>query len=414
MTKRKIKAILIDVIDPKTSKEESAKRMEEIENLLQTYGGIVIVKIMQKKALPDYSTYIGKGKVKEIQEIAKREKANIVIVNNLLKPRQIFQLNEMFRDLDMQAWDRVDLILKIFDKHAKSTEAKLQIELASIRHMGPRIYGMGIELSRQAGAMGVRAGAGESNIEMMKRHLRKQELTIKKKLEHYKKIRSGHRKRRKRKNFNTAAIVGYTNAGKSSLLKALTGKETYIANQLFATLGTKVGKLYLPASQKSEEEYVNGKEILLSDTIGFIQDLPPFLIEAFESTLAETVEADLMLHVIDINDEDLDKKIRVVEKILDDLEVSTKKKIYIFNKLDLIGHKYMFEEKKEKTRRNTLLKAGKDTAALLGWVNHKKVDEALYKIKKLEEKYKKHNPVFVSAEEKINLKELIKKISENI
>ena len=293
MTKKNIKAILIDVVDPDIPKSMAERRLEELSCLVSTYGGIVVVKTIQKKALPDYSTYIGKGKVKEIAEMAKENKANVLIVNNILKPRQIFELNEILRDSKVEAWDRVDLILKIFDKHAKSTEAKLQIELASIRHMGTRIYGMGIELSRQAGAMGVRAGAGETNIEVMKRHLRKQELNILKKLEKYQKIRAGQRDRRKKKNFKTVALVGYTNAGKSSLLNALTGKGTYVADQLFATLGTKIGKLFIPGTKYSEEgKYVGGKEVLISDTIGFIQDLPPKLIQAFKSTLAETVEAE--------------------------------------------------------------------------------------------------------------------------
>lgn len=224
-----MKAILIDVIDSRTSKEEAKKRLVELENLVNTYGGIVVVKTIQKKGKPNYDTFVGKGKLNEIIDIAKDQKADILVLNNILKPRQIFNLNEKFRKakLETKAWDRVDTILKIFDKHAKSTEAKLQIELASIRHMGPRIFGMGIELSRQAGAMGLRAGQGESNIEMMKRHLRKQELNIVKKLEHYEKIRAGHRRRRRRNNFKTVSIVGYTNAGKSSLLNALTNKGAY-------------------------------------------------------------------------------------------------------------------------------------------------------------------------------------------
>ena len=331
MKKEKIRAILVDVIDRDTSKEEAENRLRELESLVNTYGGIVVVKTIQKKSKPDYETFIGKGKVKEIIREGYEKKAQVVIINNILKPRQIYTLNESFRDSKMKAWDRIDLILKIFSKHASSSHAKLQIELASIRHMGPRIFGMGIELSRQAGAMGVRAGAGEANIEMMKRHLQRQELNILKKLKHYELIDEGHRKRRRRKNFRSVALVGYTNAGKSSLLNALTGKGTYVADQLFATLDTRIGKVY----DKNSSEY--GSEILMSDTIGFIQDLPPTLIQAFKSTLAETVAADLILHIIDINDPQIHQKVAVVEEILKHLGAEGKPKIYAFNKVDLIN-----------------------------------------------------------------------------
>jgi len=415
MTKRKIKAVLIDVVDPEVPKSMIERRLEELSCLVNTYGGIVVVKTIQKKALPDYSTYIGKGKVKEIAEIAKKNKANVLIVNNILKPRQIFELNEILREAKVEAWDRVDLILKIFDKHAKSTEAKLQIELASIRHMGPRIYGMGIELSRQAGAMGVRAGAGETNIEVMKRHLRKQELNILKKIDKYQKIREGQRNRRKKKNFKTVALVGYTNAGKSSLLTALTGKETYVADQLFATLSTKIGKLFIPGTKYSDEgQYVGGKEVLISDTIGFIQNLPPKLIQAFKSTLAETVEADIMLHVIDINDPELHEKIVCVDEILEDLGLHNKPKIYAFNKVDLIGPKNLFDPPDENAKKTTLMKAGKDTVELLGWSDPKSRLEAMFIIKELGNLYKEFNPIFVSANEKMNLETLIDTISKKV
>ena len=159
------KAILVDIIDPETSRIDAEKRLEELESLVSTYGGLVVHSVVQKRSVPEYETYIGKGKTQELIEIAREEEVDFIIINNLLKARQIFNLKEIFRkkEVEIEAWDRVDLILKIFSKHAKSTEAKLQIELASIRHMGPRIFDMGIELSRQGGATGMRAGQGESN-----------------------------------------------------------------------------------------------------------------------------------------------------------------------------------------------------------------------------------------------------------
>lgn len=415
MPENTTKAILIDVIDRKTSKEKALSRLTELENLVNTYGGIVVIKTIQKKDLPDYETYIGKGKVQEILEQGRESNADIVIVNNLLKARQIYKLNEIFRKakVSMKAWDRVDLILKIFDKHAESTQAKLQIELASIRHMGPRIFGMGIELSRQAGAMGVRAGAGESNIEIMKRHLQDQELNIMKKLKHYEVIDEGHRLRRRRQNFKTVAIVGYTNAGKSSLLRALTGKDVYVADKLFATLDTKMGKLYVPHHSPGGE-YKGGTEILISDTIGFIQDLPPSLIQAFKSTLAEAIDADLILHVIDINDPEIHEKIEVVEEILKQLGLRDKPKIYGFNKVDLIAPRSMFDPSEMERGKRTLLKAGKGTSELLGWHTGKKKGAALKIINSLKRKYDQFTPLFFSAEEKLNLEKLIKEIVANL
>lgn len=408
------RAILIDVIDPRTDEKKAAKRLEELKNLTNTYGGMSVIEIIQKKSVPDYDTYIGKGKVDEICEMAERHKADILIINNILKPRQIFELNETFRKkkLNLKTWDRVDLILKIFDKHAQSTEAKLQIELAGIRHMGPRIFGMGIELSRQAGAMGLRAGQGESNIEMMKRHLQTQELSILKKLKHYETINEGHRKRRRRQNFKTVALVGYTNAGKSSLLNALTGKGAYVADELFATLDTRVGKLYIPEEQDESGEFKRGTEILMSDTIGFIQELPPSLIQAFKSTLSETVDADLILHVIDISDPEIHEKIKVVEEILSQLGLTDKPKIYGFNKIDLIAPRGIFEGGiKAKRSGNGIVEAGEGASELLGWEDKEK-KEALEKMSKLRKKYSNFNPVFFSAEEKLNLEETINKIKE--
>lgn len=415
MSNKKLKAIFIDVIDPEMPKEKAARRLEELENLVNTYGGIVVVKIIQRKTVPDYDTYIGKGKVTEIGELAHEKKADVLIINNILKPRQLFKLNEIFRKkkIELQTWDRIDLILKIFDKHAESTQAKLQIELASIRHMGARIFGMGIELSRQAGAMGVRAGQGESNIEMMKRHLQGQELSILKKLKHYETISEGHRSRRRRQNLKTVALVGYTNAGKSSLLNALTGKGVYVADQLFATLDTRIGKLYIPAEHDESGKYHHGKEILISDTIGFIQDLPPELIQAFKSTLSETVDADLILHVIDVSDPQIAHKITVVEEILSQLGVAAKPKMYAFNKLDLIAPANVFEKEVPK-RNRALMKAGINTAEILGWVGNKKKEEALAKIHRLKERYKKYTPVFFSAHTKLNLEALIEKIVEKL
>ena len=406
------KAILVDVIDPMTNPEDAQTRLNELESLVTTYGGVSVVKVIQRRSLPDYKTYIGSGKLDEIKEMACENEAELLIINNILKPRQIYNLNEKLRDLKVDAWDRVDLILKIFSKHAQSTQAKLQIELAGIRHMGPRIYDMGIELSQQRGGTATRGGQGETNTEMMKRHLRKQELNILKKLEHYETIHEGHRSRRRKNNLKTVALVGYTNAGKSSLLNALTNKGAYVADALFATLDTRVGKIYVPAEQDEETfQYTPGKELLVSDTIGFIQDLPPNLIKAFKSTLSETVEADLLLHVIDVNDPQVHMKIDVVEDILQQLGLEDKQKIYVFNKVDLIASPSIFDNHRE---RSSLMKAGSDTSEILGWESSKRNDLAKEKMEKLHEKFKHHKPHFISVYREQNLDSLIEKVFNHL
>lgn len=319
-----LKAILIDCVTPSLTKEECNYRLEEAENLIKTYGGVVLVKIVQKKIIPSYKTYIGSGKIEELIEEGKNLGANILIVNNELKPHQTYNLGEIFAKEKMEVWDRIDLILKIFQKHAQTREARLEIELAAIKHMGPRIFGMGMQLSRQGGGIGTR-GKGETNLEFMRRHLGKMEHRIKEELEACKKVRKLHRDSRHRKNLKTVGIIGYTNAGKTSLLNALTKKGAYAADKLFATLDTRVGKMYIPATNH---------ELLVSDTIGFIQDLPPALIKSFSSTLEETIDAELLLNVIDCSDPKMEQKIKVVNEILGQIDALHKPTIYVFNKTD--------------------------------------------------------------------------------
>ncbi|PIZ75093.1 GTPase HflX [Candidatus Peregrinibacteria bacterium CG_4_10_14_0_2_um_filter_38_24] len=418
MQNQKLKAILIDIITPDTTPEEAQSRMEELENLTNTFGGVVVVKAMQKRGMPDYDTYIGKGKLDEIIEIGKAKCVEVIIVNNILKPRQSYAIEERLEKSGMKIWDRIDLILKIFDKHAKTSEAKLQIELAGIEHMGPRIFGMGLDLMRQEGRVGVRSGQGESNIEIMKRHLRTRKQNILKKLEDYEKIRKLHRDRRKRQNLKTAAIVGYTNAGKSSLLNAMTNKGAYVADQLFATLSTRVGKLYIQPKNEEEGKYTHGQEILISDTIGFIQDLPPSLIQAFKSTLAETIEADMILHVIDVTDPHIHKKIEVVEDILNQIGVGDSPKIYVFNKIDLSVRN--LPEEPDANEYRGIVKAAKMAPKNLGWEEKERVEREKTKeiktpkdpLHEIKAKYLHHRPVFVSAMEKANLDELTQVISK--
>ena len=320
-----LKAVLADVIHYSTSKQEAENRMFELEDLTTTYGGLVVVKTIQRRAKPDYATFVGRGKVEEIRDTHHEHGANVLVVNEILKPGQIYNLEEALRPVGMKVWDRIDLILHIFDKHAVSAEAKLQIEIARLRHMGPRLYNVGAQLGRQRGGTGTRGGAGEGNTEAMKRHLREQERRIVARLSAYEGQHAEQRKNRARKDFKSVALVGYTNAGKTSLLNVLTQRREYAADELFATLDTRVGRLRLPDGQSS---------ILVSDTIGFIQGLPPELIQAFRSTLSQAIHADLLLHVIDVTDPQIDLKIRVVENILRDIGLADRPTLKVYTKLD--------------------------------------------------------------------------------
>ena len=359
------RAILVDIIPPDMTSEDSLARLNELENLLVTYGGFVIVRKIQKKQVPDYNTYIGKGKVDELLEDSKNLQAEFLIINNLLKPQQLYNLEALFRKHDVQVWDKIDLILKIFAKHATTKEAKLQIELASLKHLGPRIFKMGQDLMRQGGGIGTR-GQGETNIEVMKRHIASREKKIKEDLKKIAKNQEGQRNKRQSQGFKTVAIVGYTNAGKSKLLQSLTGKNVKVKDELFATLDSRIGKAFLPDVSQS---------VLVTDTIGFIRDLPPELIEAFDSTLAETVHSDLLLHVIDCSDFETEWKIRVVDEVLQKLGCSEKQIIHVFNKADLLSGK------------------GREEVFL---------------------KFSHLHPVLISAEHKTNLEAVKKKIGEKI
>lgn len=322
------KAILADLVHYALPKAEAEQRMAELEELIRTYGGVAVVKSIQRRAKPDYQTYIGKGKVEEIATLGKSLGADLLIINEMLKPQQIFNLEEQLRPAKIQVWDRIDLILHIFDKHAKTAEAKLEIELATIRHMGPRIFKMGGELGRQRGGTGTTGGSGESNTEAMKRHLRDREQTVLRKLEKYQGVRDQHQQYRRRQDKKTVALVGYTNAGKTSLLNSLGKKQEYAANKLFATLDTRVADVYIPDMNET---------ILLADTIGFIQGLPPSLIRAFHSTLSEAATADLLLHVIDASDPKFGEKIEVVEAVLTEMGIADHPRMYIFNKIDAVN-----------------------------------------------------------------------------
>ncbi len=341
MDGNELKVFLADIVPPDiVEKNKMEDRMLELENLVTTFWGVVILEHIQKRSLPDYKTYVWGGKIEEIMHEMHIQWANLLVIWNILKPHQMFNLNEKLKTIWAVAWDRVDLILKIFEKNAKTEETKLQIELAAIKHMWPRIFNMGMELWKQAGKW-----SGETNTEIMKRHLANREKEIRKKLEWYSKVRENHRQGRKKKWFMTVWIVWYTNAGKSTLLNALTNKWVLSEDKLFATLGTSVWKLWIAPETQQEWEYTPWKEVLLSDTIWFIRELPPELVDAFASTLEDSIESDILFHVVDASDPKIGEKIQVVDTILDKIWAS-QPRIYVFNKTDRIDWHRLVELKK--------------------------------------------------------------------
>lgn len=347
--KEELRVFIADIVPPNLEKREAMEdRMLELENLVTTYGGVVILEHIQKRSLPDYNTYIGWGKLEEMMHEMELKEAHLLILWNILKPHQIYKLNETLKKIGAVAWDRVDLILKIFEKNARTEETKLQIELAAIKHMGPRIFDMGMELWKQGGK-----GSGESNTEIMKRHLERRELEIRKDLEKYKRVRETHRQGRKKKGFTTIGIVGYTNAWKSSFMNYMTHKWVLSEDKLFATLGTSVGKMWLPAKNIHEWSFTPGKEILFSDTIGFIRDLPPELVDAFASTLEDSIESDILFHVIDASDPKMQEKIEVVESILEKIGAK-QPRYYIYNKIDMLWKRYFSALKKSLRERENV------------------------------------------------------------
>ena len=338
------KVVIVDVVNPFQKIEEAERNLEEIKSLVATYHGIDVVDVIQHRSHPDKATFIGKGKVEELVSIVNRQKIDIIVVNAIVRPSVLFNLTQyLWNDHpEIQVWDRFDLILNIFDKHAHTAEAKLQIELAQMHHMGPRIYGLGADyFSRQGGGGTNTKGQGETNIEIMKRHFRTQIRLKKEELDHLSLQHQKQIERRKFNNIQSISIVGYTNAGKTSLFNYLTKRNKIVENALFVTLDSVTGKLYLPGLKK---------EVTISDTIGFIKDLPPSLIDSFKSTLLESINADMILHVIDIKDTEMDQKITIVNNILRELKVHTKKIIYVFNKIDAFkGDAEAFLKKINKT-----------------------------------------------------------------
>lgn len=300
---------------------EDISSLDELEQLAHTAGAIVIEKIVQNRKVPDPTTYIGKGKAEELSLLCKSKDANIVIFDDELNPSQIRNLEDI---IGVRIIDRTALILDIFAGRAISREGKLQVELAQLKYRLPRLTGMGIILSRLGGGIGTR-GPGETKLETDRRHIHRRIRDIEKDLERVRDRRQALRERRGRNRIPVVALAGYTNAGKSSLMNALTGSHVLVEDKLFATLDPVSRGIDLP----------NGQEVLLIDTVGFIDKLPHDLIEAFKSTLEEAVYADLLLHVVDSTSPNITEEMAVVEHLLESLGCD-QTIITVYNKIDLL------------------------------------------------------------------------------
>ncbi len=296
--------------------------LEELGHLTVSAGGTVVGRLAQERVRVDPAYFIGRGKLEQLKQACETLSGEVVIFDENLSPAQQRNLEKA---VDCKVIDRTQLILDIFARRAATREGKLQVELAQLSYLLPRLAGRGVELSRLGGGIGTR-GPGETKLETDQRKIRSRIHRIKEDLEHVRSHRHLHRSFRSSIPVPVISLVGYTNAGKSSLFNALTNASTLASNQLFATLDPLLRRVRLPSN----------REVILSDTVGFINKLPPTLVSAFRATLEEIAEADLLLHVIDLSNPRFRQQRESVMRVLDDLKLSSKLVIEVYNKIDLV------------------------------------------------------------------------------
>ena len=330
------KAVLVGVERPGQQWPLSSS-LAELERLADTAGADTVAVTTQKLDAPNPRTFVGSGKVEEIASLCRANGADLIIFDDELTPSQQSNLEKAV-DRDLKVIDRTALILDIFALHATSKEGRLQVRLAQNQYLLPRLRGMWAHLAsnRMGGGVGSRFGEGESQLEVDRRLVRKRITSIKRELEHLSAVRAIQRESRYESGMFKVSLAGYTNAGKSSLLNRLTNANVLAYDKLFATLDSTTRKYELP----------EGREITLTDTVGFIQKLPTTLVEAFKSTLDEITGSDLILHVVDASSEEFEGQISAVEEVLDQIGAQSLSRLLVFNKCDLLS-----EEQREALRR---------------------------------------------------------------
>jgi GTPase len=314
------RAALVGLLSGSTRHFDPEHSLDELAGLADTAGAVVVLRVLQERAKPDPATFLGSGKVASLAAACAAAGVDVVIFDNELSPAQLRNLEEA---LGVKVLDRTQLILDIFAKRASTREGKLQVELAQLKYLMPRLVGHGVALSRLGGGIGTR-GPGETKLETDRRRVRHRISILGDEIEHVRQRRSQLRERRHKAAVPTVALVGYTNAGKTTLFNRLTGAEAVASNALFVTLDPLVRKVKLP----------DRRELLVSDTVGFIDRLPHSLVAAFRATLEEVAEADLLLHVIDASSPDRDRHIDAVRRVLAEVGAGTVPTAEIFNKCD--------------------------------------------------------------------------------
>jgi len=320
--KEQERAVLIGVGPAVSDDSGSLPMLDELAELARTAEARIVGRVWQRRDRPQPSTYLGKGKVDELKEACEEREANLVVADDDLSPAQVRNLEEA---LDLRVIDRSELIIHIFAIHAKTRQARLQVDLAQMKYLSPRLKRMWTHLSRIAGAGGIGSrGPGEKQIEVDRRLIGKKIRDLTRELAEIESRRE--RQVGARDEIFKVALVGYTNAGKSTLMRRLTGADVFVADQLFATLDTRTRRWTMD----------DGLEVLLSDTVGFIEKLPHHLVASFHATLEEVREADFLLHVVDASDPEVDKKVEVVRDVLGKLGAGEVPTILVLNKIDML------------------------------------------------------------------------------
>ncbi len=323
------RALLIGLELAEDSKWDHAESLQELGELVKSAGGEVVDTAIQRRKSPTAAYYIGPGKANELAVFCKTENVGTVIFNDELSPAQSRNLEKVF---ERKILDRTQLILDIFAQRAKSKDGKLQIELAQLQYLLPRLTGMWTHLSRQSGGIGTR-GPGETQLEVDRRRVTEKIARLSRELNEVRQQRSVQRQGRLRQHWPIVSLVGYTNAGKSTLLNRMTHAEVYAADKLFATLDPTTRQFVLPNKQK----------LLITDTVGFLKQLPHHLIESFKATLEEVAEADLLLHVVDLSHPLYEQQMAAVQTVLEELNAWGKQMIVVFNKVDRVTNPALIE-----------------------------------------------------------------------